>query len=105
MRKTSGVFDVPVTLTSGTPIRVAECRNIIVSVEGEPFVATVRLDGRLEGGAWFPIADVTDGNAILPLPATLQVLHELRFTTTSYTSGVPTARWAGREVRDIYKGI
>ena len=95
MRFESFGVEAPVSISIGSAQNVEELGSLAAQVSGT-FVATMQLEGSLDGSTWNTIiADITTTgfHAIDP------ILKAVRINTTAYTSGSPVVIVAGHNVR------
>ena len=90
-------LEVPTSVDVGKASNVFRFRDKTVQFGGT-FVATLQLEGSLDGNEYAPIGAAVTAPAILPVPVTVEFL---RVRVTAFTSGAPTAAVAGFDFRAL----
>ncbi|HVX93667.1 MAG TPA: hypothetical protein VHK47_02060 [Polyangia bacterium] len=86
-------LDVPAGVGAGTPLDVRAYCAKSVQIAGN-FDATIAIEGSIDGTNFAAVATPATAPAIV---AVTPVLALLRVSVTAYTSGAPTAAFAGLE--------
>ena len=85
-------LNVPQSIAVGTLLGVEPYAEKTIQVDGT-FVATLHLDGSLDGTNWDAVTNPISTPEIVSIPHTLKAI---RVNVTAYTSGQPLVKLAGR---------
>ncbi len=85
-------LEAPQAIDVGAPLVVEPYTDKTVSIGGA-FVATLHIDGSLDGTNWDAITNPIATKEIISIPHTLK---KIRVSVTAYTSGQPVVKFAGR---------
>ncbi len=88
---------VPTSVATGALRDVHRFRDKFVQFGGT-FVATLQLQGTIDGTEFFNIGGPVSSPTVIPVSETVQFLQ---VDVTAFTSGVPTATAAGFDFRAI----
>lgn len=88
-------LEVKQATDAGRAENVFRFRDKTVQVHGT-FVATLQLEGSIDGSEYFPLGAPVSAAGVLRVPETVEFL---RVRTTAYTSGQPQAVFAGFDER------
>ncbi len=88
---------VPQSVATGAFRDVHRFRDKFVQIGGT-FVATLQLQGTIDGSEFFNIGGPVSSPTVIPVPETVQFLQ---VDVTAFTSGAPTATAAGFDFRAI----
>jgi hypothetical protein len=88
-------LEVPTAVGVGKASNVFRFRDRTVQLGGT-FVATLQLEGSLDGNEYAPIGAPVTAPGFVPVPLTVEFL---RVRVTAFTSGQPKATAAGFDFR------
>lgn len=87
----------PTSAAAGAAANVFRFRDKFVQVHGT-FVATLQLEGSIDGSEYFPVGTPQSAGGIVAVPETIEFL---RVRVAAFTSGEPKATCAGFDERAV----
>ena len=90
-------LEVPTSATAGSAANVFRFRDKYVQLHGT-FVATLQVEGTIDGSDYFAVGGPVSGPAVVPVPETVEFV---RVRTAAFTSGEPKAVLAGFDERAV----